>query len=536
MQRVKDHRYLYRRGSAWVFRRAVPDGARAAFGTSEVHITLKAANIADARLAMQPHLESFEHKLRLAKNGDAIDDPIVSRPDPSMIEIEAVVRQWLAERMERFARRGIAPEDEIIATSRLAELESYREDVEAGLAVGRPNRSQMTEWIVQAIKDQRGWQFDERSAAHRNLRRVVGRAQIEASRREEQDINGAPRLIGDQTFAPEEYRLDREQERARPRRTATLRSLFNGYVGERNPAPATIKAWSRQLDAFVTHLGHEDAALITTADVVAWKEHLLNGGGVNGKRLSAKTVKDTYLSVIRTVYRWGIDNGKVQGNPAERVTVLAPRRAVHREKGLNDAEARTILTATLTDPPSKMSSQRALARRWVPWICAYTGARVNEVTQLRAEDVFKVRDVWVIRITPEAGSTKNHQARTVALHPDLIEQGFPAVVAKRKGPLFYDPERYRGGSSGNPQAKKVGEYLARWVREIGVDDPAVLPNHGWRHRFKTQARLANMDPEIRDVIQGHSPRTVGEAYGDTFPEVSLREISKLPRYSIGRKS
>jgi integrase len=87
-------------------------------------------------------------------------------------------------------------------------------------------------------------------------------------------------------------------------------------------------------------------------------------------------------------------------------------------------------------------------------------------------------------------------------------------------------------ANGNPQAKKVGEYLARWVREIGVTDLAVLPNHGWRHRFKTQARLANMDPEIRDVIQGHSPRTVGEAYGDTTPVVSLREISKLPWYSV----
>lgn len=532
MQRVKDHRYLYRRGAAWVFRRAVPESARAAFGTSEVHITLKAATIAEARLAMQPHLESFERKLRLAKHGGAIEDPNAPPPDPSQVEIEAVVRQWLSERMERFARQGSVPEDEATAVARLAELESYKEDVQAELMIGRPTRSQMNDWIVEAIKDQRGWKFDERSAAHRNLRRVVARAQLEASRREEQDIRGAPKTIEDATFAPDEYRLDKLQDRARPKVKVTLRSLFEGYVRERNPAPATIKAWRRQLEAFITHLGYDDASAVTTADVVAWKEHLLHGGGFGGKSLSAKTVKDTYLSVIKTAYRWGNDNDKVRGNPAERVTVLAPRRAVTREKGLIDDEAKAILSATLSAPPSKLSSHRILARRWVPWICAYTGARVNEITQLRAEDVFKVRGVWVIRITPEAGSTKSHQARTVALHPHLIEQGFPEVVEGRKGPLFYDPERYRGGSSGNPQAKKVGEYLARWVREIGVDDPIVLPNHGWRHRFKTQARLANMDPEIRDVIQGHSPRTVGETYGDTFPEVSLREIEKLPRYEV----
>lgn len=98
--------------------------------------------------------------------------------------------------------------------------------------------------------------------------------------------------------------------------------------------------------------------------------------------------------------------------------------------------------------------------------------------------------------------------------------------------MFFDPERKRHGSVENPQAKKVGEHLARWVRGLGVDDPDVQPNHGWRHRFKTQARRCRMDPETRDAIQGHVPRTEGEAYGDHPPEVMLREIKRLPRYEI----
>jgi hypothetical protein len=32
-----------------------------------------------------------------------------------------------------------------------------------------------------------------------------------------------------------------------------------------------------------------------------------------------------------------------------------------------------------------------VARRWIPWICAYTGARVNEITSLTGRD-FIVRD------------------------------------------------------------------------------------------------------------------------------------------------
>lgn len=82
MQRVKDDRYLYRRGSAWVFRRAVPDSAQAAFGTSAVYVTLRAASLGEARLAMQPHLESFERKLRSTKQDGAAAALPAVMPDP----------------------------------------------------------------------------------------------------------------------------------------------------------------------------------------------------------------------------------------------------------------------------------------------------------------------------------------------------------------------------------------------------------------------------------------------------------------------
>jgi hypothetical protein len=75
--------------------------------------------------------------------------------------------------------------------------------------------------------------------------------------------------------------------------------------------------------------------------------------------------------------------------------------------------------------------------------------------------------------------------------------------------------------------------LAEWVRGLGIVDERVDPSHGWRHRFKTLARRSGLDPETRDYIQGHKPRTEGEGYGEIEPEVTLREIKKLPRYEVG---
>ncbi len=118
------------------------------------------------------------------------------------------------------------------------------------------------------------------------------------------------------------------------------------------------------------------------------------------------------------------------------------------------------------------------------------------------------------------------------LHPHLIEQGFASAIHSAKGSLFYDPANSRGGTAGNPQYKKVAERIGAWVRkDLGVSDQNVQPNHGWRHRFKTECRRARIDNEMRDGIQGHALTTEGQKYGDTPLETVANEIARMRRYS-----
>jgi len=51
----------------------------------------------------------------------------------------------------------------------------------------------------------------------------------------------------------------------------------------------------------------------------------------------------------------------------------------------------------------------------VPLLCAYTGARPGEMTQLRSEDVYKKGEGYFARLTPEAGTIKGGQARTTMM-------------------------------------------------------------------------------------------------------------------------
>lgn len=41
-----------------------------------------------------------------------------------------------------------------------------------------------------------------------------------------------------------------------------------------------------------------------------------------------------------------------------------------------------------------------------------------------------------------------------------------------------------------------------------------------------------MDREVREMIAGHSPKTVGEEYGDLWLDVMSVEIERLPRYQV----
>lgn len=320
----------------------------------------------------------------------------------------------------------------------------------------------------------------------------------------------------------------RPSSQPRSKATLSLSSMFEDYAATGSAAPHTVTKWRSAFRSLVEHLGHDDALAVTRADVSGWLQALVSRG------LAVKTVRATYRAAVSRVFALAHGQGRLAENPAAGLEVIGPKARHVRRKDISDAEARVILAAALGPQREELSTRHALARRWVPWICAYTGARVGEITQLRAGDIREQDGVWVFHITPEAGSVKTGRARSVPIHSDLIEQGILKLARPRDTtPLFYDPEAARNPDAAQPQPKQLASKLAKWVRGLGVNE-VQSPNHGWRHRWKSQARLHRVDPEARDVIPGHAPGREGGNYGDGgYPVAALKEeIEKLPRYDL----
>lgn len=169
--------------------------------------------------------------------------------------------------------------------------------------------------------------------------------------------------------------------------------------------------------------------------------------------------------------------------------------------------------------------------RWVPLLCAYSGARVAEACQLRAEDIVTVDGITAMRFSSEAGPLKTASSeRIVPLHPAVVEASFLAFVATVKaGPLFADLKPDKFGSRGGTGTKVIGP----WVRGLGLTDERLASNHSWRHRLKTLGRRHGLAGDIVDAIVGHAKRSVGDAYGE-FPMGALhRELTKVPALKHG---
>lgn len=284
----------------------------------------------------------------------------------------------------------------------------------------------------------------------------------------------------------------------------------------------TAKSYRKKIGQFAAFLKHNDAHRVTRADVLQWGDKRAAEG------ISAVTIQRTDFAAFGTVFAWAVDRGHMPSNPAERLSAPGLVKPTIRDPFFSSQEAAAILKAARAVVGSgRKAFKTTAAKRWIPWLCAYSGARVTEMAQLRKQDVAQHEGQWFIRLTPEAGSIKTGQFRTVPVHEHLIAEGFLEFVrVVNDGPLFCNVGR--DGTTTGP-AEGVGDRVREFVRTV-VRDPEVQPNHGWRYTFKTRGHEAGIPERTLDAICGHAPRTQGARYTKVTPTAMVEAMKRFPRY------
>jgi hypothetical protein len=350
----------------WTSRKVIPSDVRAAYGKREEKptwpVTLTASQARSVFLDWLAEVEAKIERLRSAP-------VLIPSQVLSQRQIRALAGRWYREML---AQHGDHPGDasgwEVARDELIPEKteEEWRRGV-LGLDAGEEARFEASRFVRRehaALIEAEGLQLDDRTASA--LLEQMAEVYWQFCSNMIQRASGDFR---DDTFAetlPEwspTAAPATELEAAQV--VVSLKGLFDAYVAERQPAPATVKAWTRFINHFGDYVGHDDAARIRPEDVVAWKDALLSEKRLNGSQKSAKTVRETYLAALRTVLQNGVDNRRIPSNPAAGVKVRGPKPQRLRDKGFTDEEAKTILAATLTPAPAKLTDGNRLARRWI---------------------------------------------------------------------------------------------------------------------------------------------------------------------------
>ncbi|HVJ44368.1 MAG TPA: tyrosine-type recombinase/integrase [Dongiaceae bacterium] len=376
--------------------------------------------------------------------------------------------------------------------------------------------------LVDVVLQQEGLVIDEASRAI--LLREAGIALTDSANKLKRNAEGDYRPDTEMARFPSWE--DAKQIKAAPQ--VSLKTLFGDWkksAAKRNFSHSTMSEYESRFNRFVAWLAHDDAAKVTKSDVIKFKDFRLEQG------ISPKTVGDADLVALKSIFRWAVENEKLSQNPAEGVVVRALKKARERERCFTEAETQAILsTARSYQRTSNQEAEKtAAAKHWLPWLCAYSGARIGEVAQLRKEDFYRVDGMWFYRITPEAGDVKNKEARRVPVHEHLVAEGLIDFVTQSKDGYLFMAAKARDDAVRmlGPIKNRVREF----VRTI-VTDVRVSPNHGWRHTFKTRAMEADISDRLIDVITGHAARTVGDEYRAGTDKALSAGMAKFPRYAI----
>jgi integrase len=273
-----------------------------------------------------------------------------------------------------------------------------------------------------------------------------------------------------------------EGPNGKPRRGASWSSLLDAWAAEPGRRERTIYEWRRVIGRLVEHLGHDDAERVKKADLVRWKDALVASGK------GAKTVKN-HVDLVRALYNSALANERLErkDNPAEGIRVGGRQDRAEERLPFTDEEAALILQA---------ARREAGVKRWVPWLLAFTGARLDEVCQACTTDIRRDQGICYLDINEDRGKRLKNlgSVRKVPLHHAILDEGFLEYVQSLpEGPLFPDLKPDRFGSPGGTATKRLG----RWIRALRIEDPKKVPNHSWRHRFKDLCRGAGIEKAER---------------------------------------
>jgi integrase len=320
-----------------------------------------------------------------------------------------------------------------------------------------------------------------------------------------------------------------------------LPAIIDKWATEKRPTRKIIEQTQKTVADFYAVAGELPVTAITKKHVIAFKDDLVAKGQhpatANGR-----------LTRLRIVLRYAAANDMIPFDPSAGIRISNKGQA-HDPRTAYDAEA---LAAVFGSPVYTKGVRpvggRGEAAYWLPLLGLYTGARLDELGQLRSCDVVEetyigADDVeataWTIRfVFDEAAGLRLKtigSVRRIPVHPELVALGFLRYVgaAKANGQARIFP-LLKPDSHGKITAH-WSKWYGRYLRSVCLVTNKKIVFHSFRHTFKDNSRYSQLAPDVQNEITGHDTGDVADTYGGLsyplHPLVEGMNKYRVPRFS-----
>lgn len=306
--------------------------------------------------------------------------------------------------------------------------------------------------------------------------------------------------------------------------------IVDGWAAERKPSQKAVDSCRSEARKFLVHTGPKAVGTITRQDVLAYKAAMIADGQ------SPANIK-TRLSRLNTVLGWAAENGHLAANPAKGITIKVPKKSKDKRQPFGADDLNAIFAGPVHADRERPLGGRGEAAYWLPLLALFSGARLEEIAQLRPHDVAQhsyvdgdgqTRRGWFIKIVEDEGEDATTvktvgSERVVPVHPVLEALGFIAFVKVQhdagRARLFHLLKPGAYGKLGN----KWGEWWSGYMRgTVGITDKRKV-FHSFRHTFKDMARHCGLPEGVTRQIMGHSGEDVADDYGNGYSLFQLVE-------------
>jgi integrase len=210
------------------------------------------------------------------------------------------------------------------------------------------------------------------------------------------------------------------------------------------------------------------------------------------KKLAGRTSKK-YVSRLKLYFDYAVSKRYITTNPWERGKVHMPTtKNSDKERPFTENEAAKLLMGECSQ-----------ALKDTMMIAALTGARLEAVVDLRADDIIELK---CFRFKPQK---REPGVRFVPIHPELNE-----IVRRRlQGKSGTDSLFPEYPVPANPKRERsfaASKAFTTYRRKLGVDEVhegrrrSRVNFHSWRRWFITKSRRAGADGDTISAIVGHA--------------------------------